>query len=507
MSNPSDPERYSIDEMMDRLKSKSNGAEEDEGKLVIRADGSQAIKVRRRKRRTHQEKDAVRERRQKMRMFQITAVIILIMAVVIAVGFATVYVNGATFRHSVETKIEKSCGANADLAQFRMNPTSANAGSLSLEWPDGNMLKSVSVGGLNAKISPLSLLGASFMGQGLTAERGMLVLKTPRAGAEKRYYSYEGELPVQFGEYTVKDFRFQYENMDRVRLIDVTESEAVFIPPNQVKEPQLLLARGKVKIVGWPKFVLDRAHIEFSDGKTEIVNLRMRDEDGSSGMIEIRGILDPYSNEASVLDISAESYPLEGLIGSEFANLFSGRIDAVALNGASILAVQMGEKPQVAMSLQFRNGLASPFQLRDFPFLYGLSQTLSDDWFNQPAFMDDVSGKLKRVNREVIFEDLDISFKGRMALQGKVGMNANKQLSGELRVGVTPGMIQSADNEVLNQMFGPMDNGFRWMNVEISGTVGDPRDNFKQLYEETLNSAKSGSNTDAPSFEKLTRPK
>ncbi|MEY3896152.1 MAG: hypothetical protein RLZZ214_1672, partial [Verrucomicrobiota bacterium] len=52
-ASPSEPEKYSIDEMMDRLKSSPPPNPED-GELVIRPDGTQAIRVKRRKRRTSQ---------------------------------------------------------------------------------------------------------------------------------------------------------------------------------------------------------------------------------------------------------------------------------------------------------------------------------------------------------------------------------------------------------------------------------------------------------------------
>lgn len=57
MSNHGDqgPDQYSFDEIMERLK-KSHGADlgPDDGELVTRADGTQAIRIRKRKRRSHQ---------------------------------------------------------------------------------------------------------------------------------------------------------------------------------------------------------------------------------------------------------------------------------------------------------------------------------------------------------------------------------------------------------------------------------------------------------------------
>ena len=86
MPNSSDPERYSIDDMMDRLQTRSPDDDSDsgDGKLVIRADGSKAIRVKRRKRRSRQPKKESEIRKRKVRMIQIIAVIILVASVLIA---------------------------------------------------------------------------------------------------------------------------------------------------------------------------------------------------------------------------------------------------------------------------------------------------------------------------------------------------------------------------------------------------------------------------------------
>ncbi len=86
----SEPEKYSIDEMMDRLKSSSSGAASD-GELVSRPDGSQALRVRKRKRRSSQPHKEERIRSRKSRIVQFSAAFVLIAAAVMAVGGAILF--------------------------------------------------------------------------------------------------------------------------------------------------------------------------------------------------------------------------------------------------------------------------------------------------------------------------------------------------------------------------------------------------------------------------------
>ena len=55
--NDPEPEKYSIDDMMDRLRTRGGGPRDGEAKLVVREDGTQAYKTRKRKR--HLKRDAL----------------------------------------------------------------------------------------------------------------------------------------------------------------------------------------------------------------------------------------------------------------------------------------------------------------------------------------------------------------------------------------------------------------------------------------------------------------
>ena len=63
-----------------------------------------------------------------------------------------------------------------------MNPTSANAGQLTLTWPEGNALRDLTLGGVKAEIFPSSFLGKSMAGEEVSAAEGTLTLRLPQAG-------------------------------------------------------------------------------------------------------------------------------------------------------------------------------------------------------------------------------------------------------------------------------------------------------------------------------------
>ena len=101
MSQPSEPEKFSIDEIIDRLQHPPDEEPLREGELVTREDGTQAIRVRRRKRRTCQPQKAELKHRRRIRMIQVSAVLVVILMAAFAFGSAIIYANSTPFREKI----------------------------------------------------------------------------------------------------------------------------------------------------------------------------------------------------------------------------------------------------------------------------------------------------------------------------------------------------------------------------------------------------------------------
>ena len=87
---PSEPEKYSIDEMMERLKGQSS-ENPAAGELVTRPDGSQALRVRKRKRRSEQPKREEAKRTKRIRTLQVAAALVLLLLTGLVMAGAYVY--------------------------------------------------------------------------------------------------------------------------------------------------------------------------------------------------------------------------------------------------------------------------------------------------------------------------------------------------------------------------------------------------------------------------------
>ena len=508
MPSSQEPEKYSIDEMMERLQNRPEDASPDEGELVIRADGSQALKVRKRKRRSQQpHKDQIVVSR-RSKIVQVTAVLVLLLLVVFGCGIALVYANSSPFREGLIRKIAAKTGSTVELSQFRMTPTRANAGQVVFKWPEGNVIQEISGRSISAGIAPSSFFGKSMRGDDVACAEGVITLRLPDSAKPRGLETASGDAAeINFTSLSCTNLTILLgeKTFPQAQII---KTEASFVPINAKGLPQLLLNRGELAIPGWPKLPLDRSHIEFRGSEVDIVGMRFRNEKNSIGLLEISGTLSPYDQKkASILSVQLKAFPLSGIVGPEWSRLFNGQIESRPAAKSNFLSIQPGPELGGVLEISFVGSAATPFRMAKFPFLFALGQITDDGWYESPQFEDDVSGVLRRADGAMSFEKLNLTSKSRMALRGTVSLGADLRLTGQFRVGLAESVIFASRNAKLKTLFGPADEGFRWLTLNISGTVMSPADNFRELYEAAAETATPAPDAkEAPSFEDLTTP-
>jgi hypothetical protein len=287
------------------------------------------------------------------------------------------------------------------------------------------------------------------------------------------------------------------------------DSEGSFEPDNASGRPQLLLNRGVITFRGWPKTRLDRSHIEFRGGEVDIVGMRLLHESDNRGTMELDGTISPYAaDRPSVLAVRLESFPISGVAGAEMERLVSGRISTVPTPKSNFLSFTCGSEPETTLAVSFRNPSAWPIEIHGFPFLMNLARVLEDNWFERPVFEIDAMGALLRTDSTVTIKDLDLQNKDRMAVRGRLTITTDRQLSGELRIGIAAAMVETCPNRRLDVLAGPVEDGFRWFTLKIGGTPTVPTDDFLQLLEAAK--PKVGKPEAAapavPGFDELTKP-
>lgn len=482
----SDPEKYTIDEMMERLRERDSSGKSE---LVTRSDGSQAMKVRRRKRRSDQTVNQETKRNQRIQVAQIAGFVLVVVLVVLAAGIGVLYANSGAFRESLLSKLEDSSGAKVSLTQFRMNPATANANTAIMEWPEGNALENLSLSTITAKIAPTSFLGNSFTGEEVVAAKGALLLRAPVGLQASRYKpDPAGTKSVKFQRYSIPSLDILFGNAAGTRRF-LKGTEASFFPSTAAGQAEVRLRGGLFEFDAWPPMALDRSYIKVSDGTFQIQSLRFIIPKGTNdrridkGFINFSGTVTPMQAVTTHrLDANVGELRLQYLLGTDLGQFFVGNVDSKDTPSSNFLTFSPDSLKSSALELTLTNSLDSRIDLGGFKFLSQLAVALDDRWYELPNFNDNVTMVIKRRGGDVAIGEINLVSRGRMVVRGSVSNSEAGGISGSLRIGLPEATVAASPNKRMNILFGEMREGYRWLNIEIGGTSAVPRDNFQERY-------------------------
>ncbi|MFN5579464.1 MAG: hypothetical protein ACK49X_07595, partial [Akkermansiaceae bacterium] len=142
------------------------------------------------------------------------------------------------------------------------------------------------------------------------------------------------------------------------------------------------------------------------------------------------------------------------------------------------------------------------------------SIVLDDRWYELPNFDDEVKLLMRRSGEIVELKNIYLEQRARMIIKGSMATkDASGNISGSLKVGVPDIIVTASKDRRLDILFSPVRDGYRWVNIELSGTGAAPVDNFKDQYQAiSLTSASDVKGAPKPkahgvdSFESLTKP-
>jgi len=480
-SQPAEPEKYSLDEMLDRLQGKPSPDSDDSGELVTRADGTQAIKVRKRKRRSTQPKKEAAKRASRLRAFQVSSVVILMILAGIMFGGFIIYANSSAYRKKIISKFNTGTGANISFQQLQISPTGMVARGAGLEWPEGSLLKSLSLTEIRAQSLMGGVIGSRWSVNEISAANGKLVL-APRVGGQPvRYFPDAGTSPISVD-------RLAVDNLD-ILMGDATtpslrlqKTEGSFYPGGGEKAPSLRLFRGEMHVPEWPVFRMDRALLDFKGDRVDIVSMRLFHELDNLGNIELAGSFDPSgTGREQSLEVKLNSFNMNGIAGPSLGHLVAGRVDSREVPGGRNELSFSSSNPAGRLQVAFSSSSNSLPRLNNFSFLRKLSQLTDNPWFLDPLFHDGCTGILHRENGTVGISELVILSKTQLKVTGDLSLGQNEVLSGTLEVGLPEATVAGGRNPALAKVFKDTKDGFRWVTLKISGTSSRPIDNFTEL--------------------------
>ncbi|HEY1123527.1 MAG TPA: hypothetical protein VGE67_18060, partial [Haloferula sp.] len=356
--NDPEPENYSIDDMMDRLRTRGGGPRDGEAKLVTREDGTQAYKMRKRKRRSVQPKKEKEKHERQMRVAQVVGAVGLVAGFGLALLGSWIYLNTPGYQQKVVERVQRWTGAEPKLGQLRVSPLSVGASSIELHWPETSLLKSLTVNGLRADLRLPSLAAGVWKGTEMVGgQGGQLALRQPTAKPEP-FTTPGGDCPFQF-RYRSSQFNVVMGEGEKPAA-SLSGSEAIFdVLDRAATAANLRFEGGALHSSIWGDFSLEFASLQFDPAGLKVGNVRFSPGNKSqSGEIEIRNpdhvALDLYGAKSD-LPIYLRRVPLGTLLGPNFGAWMVSEVDTPEGGEAGTLTYEADSPSPISVRIPFHS--------------------------------------------------------------------------------------------------------------------------------------------------------
>lgn len=461
-----DHEHYSIDEMMDRLKQKDREKVTQkrikEGELITRADGSQVIRVRKRKRRSKQTPIVINPN---FRWAIIGSLAGFVLTAILITVYIIVKYNGATFKESTELAVSSLVGAqSAKLSELRVTPISAGAAKAEIQWGDQTFYHSAQFQGVRADIRATSFLSRYWVGEEVLADRGTVRLQIPSA---KR---------TQSGELTNSTYRFQSYRCEELDVVFGEPSEACLVKGLHTSLQQLADGRfqiafsnGVAQISNWPHLKIASGIITMNASNAE-VDARLAESNSHQGELHVKGIAYKDRNQPVVMNVKSINYPMEKLLGQDLGRFIQGNIHS------DMGALSYDHHKQNGEALRF----VMPFNsnqitVNEFPMLNDLRDLTGKSHYLHPTF-NYCRGTIVRTLDSISLSNLKLVSSQLLSLEGTITVNREGSLSGELTVGI-PSRLFNRESPAPS-VFSAAEDGNVYTKVKLGGTIHNPHDDL-----------------------------
>ncbi|MBT8037555.1 MAG: hypothetical protein KJO21_08430 [Verrucomicrobiae bacterium] len=489
-SNTTNPhqrnENYSVDEMMSRLKrndrqkqsSKSDISSSDpdkNGELITREDGSQVIKVRNRKRRSQQRKKKVSQSKTSPQMKW--AILGSLMGILVILTAGTIFIiakyNGRNFKESTEATISQLSNAQTTtLTQLRVTPISAKATKAELLWDQHSFMRSASFNGIYANILATSFFSNEWIGEEVVARLGKVYLQTPSPNREL------------LSEVTLSPYQFGTFRCNKLDLHFGQDKDAPAITGLQValrqqvdERYQIVFQGGLMKIKNWPSLEISSGIVTLNDQGCKIEAL-LEAGDAHKGALTIKGRIAKNTSRSVLLDVQAKDYPIEELLGKALGRLLRGEIRS---DMGSLSYDYTKQAPDTLSFIMPFN--STELHLSELPFLSELKNLTGDTQYVRPIF-NHCTGTIMRTSEGVNIDNLNFTSTGVLTIKGKLAVNAQDILSGDLKVGIPARLFSKKFPPP--SLFSEPHNGFIFTQVTLSGSIHNPHDNLHELLQASV---------------------
>ncbi|MCB1062157.1 MAG: hypothetical protein KDN20_04450, partial [Verrucomicrobiae bacterium] len=222
---------------------------------------------------------------------------------------------------------------------------------------------------------------------------------------------------------------------------------------------------GDLFIVNQPDFDIDRFRVRWQG--TDVFLNEAEIDVFEDARLSGRGVIGLTPGTPLDLDLRISNLDVKHVVGPEWEKKISGRVSGdIALEGS--IDAPGGLKQSGTLSLS--EGL-----LTNLPLLETIGKYTKSERF-QYLTLNEAVGDFERQGDRLVITNIKIQSDGLSRLEGSLTIDG-QAIAGTFRVGVTPGTLRWIPGAE-RKIFVTSENGFLWTNVNVSGTIEEPKEDL-----------------------------
>lgn len=409
--------------------------------VVVRADGSKVVRVRKKRKVMLTSADKRRKARRQALLF-LGAIMVCVLLAAGFLSFRMATMSSSSYMEQKRTELQQLWGATS--VQFEgagLDGPSLSLNNVVAEFPESSMLQRVELSGVQASLEIMSFASGRLTGNGLSIERAHLVLRNGRTL----------EMPLQqgadlwrFSRVDCKDFSVVYADAEQAPVSLKNANAYMYYPSRDHASCVVMLRGGSLDIKGWKtlRIAEGKAHLsakgveDFSlSGTTDAVSDETEQRRTSLSMA---GKIAQGAAMVGPFAVEAENMTLADFTDGRVEEFLSARTAAVShgkLDGRFTVSFAESGAPLFSGELHLRN-----IYLSSFPALMAITEHIEHGKrrLYNPIMLNRGYVRLSHKDSALVVEAPEGALVERdlATLRGRMVLNSANELSGELHYGI-----------------------------------------------------------------------
>lgn len=456
--------------------------------VVLRADGTKAVRVVKKRKVMVTNEDKARRARKKF-VYSLLVILLFVGALAGCFAYRVASMSGEAYFKEAETRLTQAFGAESvRLVGCRLDGLRLHIDNIVAEFPESSMLQRAEMSDINCE-----LLTSSFFTSVLSIDE----VKVARTTLSVREGVTSLNIPIWQGEpiWSIRrmvcdDFSC-YVGDPADGVLSLAHCSAYMYSPRGSEDARVLIFKGGTfRMRGWKGMNVLDGKMQVTPVALEGIRLQMTTEalpekgKAPSSQMVISGNIGQGESLSSPLMMDADNMNFSDFTAGKFTHLLNAKTRLTAVGkgqpGIYITLPIEGEKPT------FRGEFAlKDVRLAAMPAMLEIVDHI-EPVKRAPYMPPSISqGKVKLTHEEgsmkLAFGESDLSDSDHITLRGEVVVNAQNEMSGTIAYGIPAILTHVEYPDALADPIFTDDGVLAWVSTTLSGPANAPTDNIAEL--------------------------